>query len=1460
MNLVTKVDVAPARQLTIVALGASAGGIHALQGFFAAMPADERFAFVVITHLSPTHESQMAEVLAHATTMPVSEAQDGDMVEPAHVYVIPPDRYMGIQGRRLSLSKIDPRPASPHPIDHFMAALADDQQENAVGIVLSGADHDGTIGLKEIKASGGLVLAQEPAEAQFPSMPASAIATAAVDAVLPVGKMAALLIDYLQPAPDPCVAAEGQPADTQDEADDPAPPLSEILALLLERTGRDFSWYRRPMLRRRLRRRIGLRGLANASEYLTLLRSSPDELQLLLKDFLISVTEFFRQSDAWQALEDQVLPRLIDEHVATASSIRVWTPGCATGEESYSIAMLLLEQIAGRGVDIPINVFGSDIDVDALEVARTGSYPEAIAGAMPPHRLARFFDKQGSRFVVRKALREAVLFAPQDLVRDPPFSKLDLIVCRNVLIYLEPAQQSRILEVFHFALNPGGMLFLGKSESLGPQADLFEALSRPHRIFRRIGATVRPPRLFEGHWNGPGGFLTPAARLRPAASLAPADILHQQLAGRSPDAALLLNLESRVLCFHGRTALYVEPRGEPTTHLPQLLREGLSRSVRALLKDVLRSGQAAQATVAARRDDRIVRVRAGVEPVGDFKRDGLLLLCFDEERDGAEPASTAGDAVLEEEVQRLRDDLTAVERESEATTSELRISHEEAMSLNEELQSSNEELQTSKEELQSMNEELSSVNGQLEDKIGELERALDDVRNLMDSTRVATLFLDRELRIRRFTEPARRLFYLIPSDQGRPLRDIAGCVQDATLLSEAAQVRDRLAPAEREVAAADGVQYLRRILPYRTIDDHIDGVVITYTDISAVLQAASEARRLATVLDTSNDAVIVYDFDGRILQLNRGAQQIYGYAETQAHSLHMATLEPAAEAGRAIALALQVRQAVSLGPVDARRVTRAGRELDVSVTVSALKDEAGVAYAVISTERDISDKLRLETEVRFRSMADLIPTLLKIEDAGGSAEFVNRAWTNYTGLSSAAPLLGVGWHGYVHPDELKPFLRSMHKARAAHRRFEADVRLRGADGGYHWMRTSEVERCDETGAVLGYVSIGVDIEQRKRAEQAITLEASRKDEFLAMLAHELRNPLAGIGNAVALIEQTARADAQDTKVRWASGVITRQVQQLARLVDDLMDVARVSSGKIKLKREPVELQSVIHLARDQAEPAIAARAQHLDIRTPAQPLYVEGDLVRLTQVLTNLLSNASKYSDRHGQLSVEATAEDGEAVLKVKDNGIGISAQMLPRVFDLFAQEDKTLDRAQGGLGLGLTIVQRLVSAHGGTVEAHSEGRGLGTEFVVRLPLLESQRLAKPPSETPDAPATGARRILVIDDNVDSADTLSVLLRQAGHAVEVAYDGPSGLAVAARMHPDVIVLDIGLPGMSGYEVAEQIRANGETADALLIALTGYGGPQDAQQALDAGFDVHLVKPVAASGLLELVKTAPARRG
>ncbi|MCA3219509.1 MAG: PAS domain S-box protein [Burkholderiales bacterium] len=555
-----------------------------------------------------------------------------------------------------------------------------------------------------------------------------------------------------------------------------------------------------------------------------------------------------------------------------------------------------------------------------------------------------------------------------------------------------------------------------------------------------------------------------------------------------------------------------------------LTRADLRRVALGMVQQARRTGVPAQARPSVLRHAQHVSLQLLAEPIPAGQGEAAVLLMFDLSADGGGGAVAVADAERDEQVHRLREDLAAMEREGEAALAELRVAHEEAMSLNEELRSSNEEPQTYKEELQSMNEELVSVNAQIEEKIDELERALGDVRNLMDATQVPTLFLDRDLRIRRCTEPTRRLFHLFDADVGRALRDIAGRVDAPTLLADVAAVRDGQQPTESEVADADGRRYLRRLAPYRLRDDRVDGVVITYLDITTLLRAAADARRLAAVLDSSNDAVLVYEFEGRIRSWNRGACAIYGYDEDAAKQLSIEALEPKAERGAALAIAAQARQSASVGPRRACRLTREGRALDVPVSVSVLKDEAGQPIAVLSTERDLSETLRLEPEVRFRAMADLVPALLRIDDACGRAEYMNEAWLVLTGLQSSAPLLGTGWHSFVHPDDLPVLVEREQRSRVGQCRLECDLRLRDHDDEYRWTRTTEAARFDAQGSLRGYVSLTVDIQDRKLAEQALAQEAARKDELLAMLGHELRNPLAPIGDAVALIEGGGQRD------------------------------------------------------------------------------------------------------------------------------------------------------------------------------------------------------------------------------------------------------------------------------------------------------------------------------------------------
>ncbi|MGH8478368.1 MAG: chemotaxis protein CheB [Gammaproteobacteria bacterium] len=850
----------------MVAIGASAGGLEALKRFFSAMPARSGLGFVVIPHLDPTHVSHLPELLRRHTPMEVEQAHDGAPVQAEHVHIIPPNALLTIKGGVLHLGAAVARPGIPRPIDGFLRSLAEYQQERAICIIFSGTGSDGTLGLKAIKAEGGLVMVQSPDTAEHDGMPRSAIATGLVDYVLPVEQMPAALLEYVEHA-----HLRGAPIPVP--ADPRHDPLHTILALLCAREGHDFRCYKKAMLLRRIQRRMGLNRIAAIGDYGQYLGDTPAELKALAKDLLIGVTEFFREPEAWAVLEAEVIPALVAAKHPEAP-LRVWVTGCATGEEAYSLGMLLLERVASSERNGKLQIFATDIDRHALEIARVGSYPEGMASSLAPERLTRFFTKSDHSYRVKKELREAVVFAPQNLITDAPFSRLDLIICRNLLIYLEPELQQKVIALFHFALNHNGYLFLGKSETVGRQPSLFEPLSKKWRIYRRSGPVRhRPvdfpllPEALPGE--RPGGPRPPPPR--------PGDhgeLIRALLLARYAPAAVLVNRDCQTLYFHGQTDDYlVHPAGEPTDDLLAMAREGLRLKLRAALHRAMREEQPAVVVTQVKRGGASLPVRVTVTPVEDQRQGvGLWLVTFSAPPAAeAEPAprsieESAAVGHLEEELAIAKKELEGVVADLESTNEELKVSNEEAMSMNEELQSTNEELETSKEELQSLNEELTTVNAQLEEKVADLERTNNDLDNLLASTHIATLFFDREFRIKRYTPASTRLFNLIPSDLNRPVADIANKFSDGHLLSDAQRVLDTLTPIEREVRTLGGEWYIQRLLPYRTHEDRIEGVVVIYTEITELKRGEEALReseeRFRTLAETVPNIIFTHRPDG----------------------------------------------------------------------------------------------------------------------------------------------------------------------------------------------------------------------------------------------------------------------------------------------------------------------------------------------------------------------------------------------------------------------------------------------------------------------------------------------------------------------------------------------------------------------------------------------------------------------
>ncbi len=961
--------------LPIVGIGASAGGLEALEMFFAHTPPDSGIAFVIVTHMDPHATSFLPELLGRTTSMPVREATEGQRLVPNEVTVMPPGTALVVEGGALHLRDIAIPHGRPLPIDRFFRSLAEEQQEKAIGVILSGTGTDGTVGARAIKSMAGMVMVQEAQSAKFAGMPQSAIDAGLPDYVLPPEQMPAALRSYVQ---SPYHARSAAAPSTLDIAPEV---LQDVMSLVHSHTGHSFTPYKISSIRRRVERRLILHQIAQPEQYPRYLREHPDELDRLFHELLIGVTAFFRDPEAFAALAT-IVPALLRTK-RNGEPVRVWVPGCSTGEEAYSLAMLLRECLELAHKPCPVQIFATDLDDRAIETARLGRYPEGIAADVTPERLQRFFTHEDAAYQITKEIRETVIFAPHNLLVDPPFTHLDLLSCRNLLIYIDANTQHQLLDMFHYALHPGGVLFLGTSETIGHSDDLFSTQDRQWKIFTRND--VVPPAYPLPEHTAPSFY--PAITRAPQSShdvqgfSTPGSQAEAYLAQRYAPPSVLITTRGDIVHFHGRTAPYLEPpRGQPSLNIFRMAREGLDQvlapTIRAALAQdapVVRPG----ITVTA--NGTTVTTDVIVERVHDSASlQGLLLVTF--RPPATDPAPTANAVAsptprrrrlvdVERELKETRESLQYTIEALEATNEELTSANEELQSTNEEMQSANEELKTSREEMQSLNEELQTVNAELHSKVDELSHANDDMTNLLNSTDIATIFLDDVLQIKRFTTQATRVMALILSDVGRPISDLTSHLDYATLVEDAHEVLRTLVPQEKEVRTNDGMWYLVRIMPYRTSENVIDGLVITFVDIDHVKRAESARQRaseqleaevaerrrieerlqhLSKVFMEATVPIILEDVDGSITDLNAEAEQTYGWRREELIGQPITTLVPAEFQAQINDLLARCRRGENLRNVETVRQTKAGEDLRVLLTVSPLTDRNGEVAGMVT--------------------------------------------------------------------------------------------------------------------------------------------------------------------------------------------------------------------------------------------------------------------------------------------------------------------------------------------------------------------------------------------------------------------------------------------------------------------------------------------------------------------------------
>jgi len=950
----------------IVGMGASAGGLEAFEKFFQHTPNDSGMGFILVPHLDPNHISLMPELVQKSSKMNVFHVKDGDKVQPNTVYIVPPNYDLAILNGILQLFPPSKIAAPRMPIDYFFRSLAQDQGEKAICIILSGMGTDGTLGLRSVKGELGMAMVQSPDSAKYNSMPRSAIETDLVDYILPPEKMPEQLIAYTkhgtQKVDPKLISAEKKVPDA----------MRKIFILLRTHTGHDFSSYKKNTIYRRVERRMQVHQMDEITTYVRLLQENKVEVEILFKELLIGVTNFFRDPEAFKALKEKALPRLLADK-SDDDTVRVWVPGCSSGEEAYSIAILLRECTEHLKRHMGIQIFATDIDKSTIDTARAGIYPASISADVSPDRLKRFFMSEDNTYSIKKDIREMLVFAPQDIIKDPPFTKLDLVCCRNLLIYFDTELQKKLLPLFHYSLKPEGILFLGTSETIGGFTNLFTAVDKKWKIFRRKGSGPSVHAAFAFSETPPLQRIYEVEPGKPK-EIDIAQLAEKCLAEHYAPPSVIIDEKGEILYIHGRTGKYLEPApGEARLSIYRMAREGLKLELpSAIHKAATQKKEVIHKKIAIKGNGSTQMIDLIVRPMLDARTpSGLMMVVFadvtpirkEKPTEKKRIQTLKGDErtkVLERELQYTKENLQSTIEELETSNEELKSTNEELQSTNEELQSTNEELETSKEEQQSMNEELTTVNSELQGKIDGVSEANNDLKNLIDAIEIPTIFLDNDLCIKRFTSHATRIINLIQVDIGRPIGDIATKLEDASISEVARAVLKDLVFREREVHTGDGFYFRMRVAPYRTIENVIDGVVITFTDLTKDKELEEREHRLAAelrlaaVIKDSNDAVTLQDLDGNILDWNKGAEKLYGYSQTEALKLNILDIIPQEKQKQSLDLIKKISAGKEIKSFKTQRKTRDGRVLDIWLTVTKIADAEGKPIQIATTERDLA--------------------------------------------------------------------------------------------------------------------------------------------------------------------------------------------------------------------------------------------------------------------------------------------------------------------------------------------------------------------------------------------------------------------------------------------------------------------------------------------------------------------------
>ena len=1459
----------------IVGIGASAGGLEAITELVRHLPPDIQMSFVLVQHLDPVHESALTQILGRATSLTVSEAAENLAVEVHHMYVIPPNQALTISRGVL---KLQPRSKMPTPlrtIDFFFEALARDQHECAIGVILSGTASDGTLGLCAVKEEGGITFAQDQSAA-YDSMPRNAIAAGCVDFVLSPVEIARELAHIAKhPSMVRAVLERKQPGNAKVETSESAQPgspvessLKNILGLLRDHGGVDFSYYKSATLERRVMRRMVLGRINTLEAYFDFLQDNPKELSALYSDVLINVTSFFRNPEAFEALKQKVFPKLLGS--AEKDVVRAWVVGCSSGEEAYSVAIAFLEAAESSGAQRKLQVFGTDLHDAALDKARSGFYAKAALQDVSPERLRRFFVEEGGGYRVQKALRDMCIFARQNFTGDPPFSRMDFISCRNVLIYLGSQLQQKALPIFHYALKPDGFLFLGTSESIGSSTDLFEPTDKKYKIFAKKAV---PTPIFRMHFapassersGNAFGKLTEGAPQQELTIFREADRI---VLDRFSPPCVLVNEKLEILQFRGDTSAYLTPHaGRATLNLFKMTRQSLNQSLRALIRRCEAEDKPVRKERLTLRDaDEQRELALEVVPINRLNERFYLIL-FQEQivNDVAAftEAPSENDRIveLEHDLAEMREETQLLQQRYESAHESMQAFNEEIQSGNEELQSINEELETSKEELESTNEELMTVNEEMASRNEELARLNSELKNLHLSINTGIVLVGRDLTIRSFTPLAAKTFNLIATDIGRQLTSMRNNLDCPNLDQLLTQVVQSVSSLEQEVQDKEGHWFSLRVRPYLTVDNRVDGAVLMLVDIDALKrseEAIAATRDYAEgILRSIRYPLVVLNADMTVHTANIAFYRTFRLrpVETEGRLFYeLSHGEWGFPELRELLENILPKNSVFNDFEFTRDFEGIGRRTMLLNARAFQRGEREAPERILLAIDDITESRQLEfvrrSERRYRRLFEAAQDGILIVDRGTLK--VSDANPVFCALLRARREDLIG--NQLQQIGLFPDSMTIEKALS-------DLREKGVsrDELRIETKTDEVRHLEiisnlyveEHSSVLQFNVRDVSDRVENASQLALARDAAEsanraKDRFLATLSHELRTPLTPVLIVASAME---RSPDLPSGLQQAFAMIRKNVKLEARLIDDLLDITGIAQGKLRFDFTAVDPRPVIEESIEGLRADINEKQLRVVLDLSAPEHHVRADPARLRQIFGNLFSNATKFTPPSGQITVRSYNVGGNLHIEVADTGLGITEGELPHIFDEFVQGDETSARF-GGVGLGLFIAAILVRAHDGRIWAESAGRDKGATFHLELPVwTPSEPIPAPIAQ--ESPAA-ALRILLVEDHQPTRKTIAETLTQRGHTVSQAESIAQARILAKRNAFHIVICDLGLPDGRGYDLMRELK---EKFSLPGIALTGYGMEDDIQQSREAGFSAHLTKPVELAALEQAIRRA-----